>query len=442
MTLEKVDRFSERLVQRRFFYGWLIVAITFVTGMLIAGIGSYGLSFFVVPMAKDLGVTRTALSSVTLFRLIPVVIVPFLGMLVDRKHGPRLLIAFGGLAAGLALIATSRVQSLWQFYLAFGVVFGLATVAMGGQLVAPAVLSKWFVRKRGRAMAIGTMGISSGGFIIAPLAGWFIAQHGWRAAWAILGVVVILAVVPLSALFMRRAPEDVGLLPDGDAPSPAQPSPSRSPQSRTQAEYSFTVKQALRTRALWVLTAVQALGSLALLPVLIHQVAYIRDKGFAPETAAGVATTLAFFAIVAKLPWGYLTERMHVRWVVPLCLVPSGLSLLLLVVAHSQPMLYLYAALHGLTMGGYPTLMNVAWATFFGRRHTGAIRGAVTPVGNVIGAVSPVLAGWMWDRLGSYAWPFTIFAVAWVLAGALMLLARPPSVPAATVPADSTSLAT
>ncbi len=425
--ITRIDRLSERLVTERFFYGWTIVLITFSTSMITAGIGGYGLSFFVIPMSEALGVSRTEFSGIIIFRLALLPLMPLMGILVDKKHGPRLMLVFGSIFAGIALMLTSRVDSLWQFYIVFGVIFGLATMTMGGQLVGPAVISKWFIKKRGRAMAIGTMGISAGGVVIAPLAGWLVGEYGWRTAWVVLGLVLILVVAPAAALFMRRSPEDVNLLPDGDAAPTTQ---SAALQNRpSEVEYSWTLRQALKTQALWIVLAVQVLMLMSLMPVLFHQVAYIQDKGYDLTTAATVATTLAFSAMVSKLFWGYLTERMHVRWVIALCFVPSGLSLFLLVWAQSVQMLFVYAVIHGFAMGGAPTLMNVVWASYFGRQHMGAIRGVVTPVGMFFGSFSPIFAGWLWTPEKSYGVSFIIFALTYVAGGLLIMMVRSPRAP-------------
>ncbi|MBI2936499.1 MAG: MFS transporter [Chloroflexi bacterium] len=425
--LRKVDRFFENLINRRFFYGWIIVAINLNTTMVTAGLTSYGLAFFVVPMSQDLGISRGAFSSVSLFRLIPVFLLPFFGFWTDLKHGPRLLVTLGSILAGSALIVTSTVHSLWQYYLIYGVMFGVALNAMGGQVVGQAVLAKWFVRRRGRAMAIGAMGISVGGFVVAPLSGWLISAFGWRTAWVVLGVIMLLSVGPLSALFMRRQPEDIGLLPDGDT-SPGSPRRQRaqSPKARVASEYPWTAREAVKTRALWTLMGIQMLASLGLSALLVHQVAYIRDKGYDAQDATTVATILAFFAFLAKLPWGYLAEKVHIRWALSLCLIPAGLALFLLVWAQGLPMLYTYAVLEGLFLGGWQPLQSVLWATYFGREHMGAIRGVVAPVGSLVASTSPVIAGWMWDRLGSYDVPFTLYAIAWIVAGMLVPLTRPP----------------
>ena len=422
----------ERLTGGRVFYGWSIVGLAFTASMITAGISGYGLSFFLIPMSEDLGVSRAEFSTITLFRLASLPIIPVLGFLVDKRHGPRLLLTIGSGMAGLTLVATSQVDTLWQFFIVFGVVFSIAMFAMGGQLVGPAVLAKWFIKRRGRVMAISAIGISGGGLVIAPLAGWLVSEFGWRWAWAALGLVMVLTITPAAAVFMRRQPEDVGLRPDGVElrTGSANGGPGGDGTAWSDDEYPWTVREAFRTRALWALLGVQTLATMALMPMLFHQVAYIQDKGFNLATAAGVATTLAGFAIVGKLVYGYLVERIAPRWVLAMCLMPAGLSLFLLVGATGTTMLYAYAVVHGVTMGGFLPLMNVAFAEYFGRHHMGAIRGAVTPVGNVVGAVSPVVAGWMWVQTGNYDAPFTLLVVAWLAASALALTAAPPRLPA------------
>ena len=135
--MASADWVARKVIGRPFFYGWLIVLITFTTAMTTAGISGYGLSFFIVPMSEELGISRTQFSAIAVFRLALLPLLPFLGMLVDRKHGPRLLVTIGSIIAGLVLMSTSLVQELWQFYLMYGVIFGLAMFSMGGQLVGP-----------------------------------------------------------------------------------------------------------------------------------------------------------------------------------------------------------------------------------------------------------------------------------------------------------------
>ena len=415
---------TSRLFGERFFYGWIIVFITFITSMITSGISGYGLSFFVIPMSEDLGVSRAEFAIINVFRIALIPAIPLFGYLADKKQGPRLMLTFGSLIAGFALVFSSQVQSIWQFYLLYGIVVGLAMTIIGGDIVGAAVISKWFIRLRGRAMAFGTMGISAGGLIVAPFAGWLISSFDWRLAWVVLGLAIILFVAPASAIFMRRSPEDMGLLPDGDVlPS------GHSTYERAVLEYSWTLKQALRTRSFWILLITGTLAYIAISSVLFHQVAYMQDKDFGIQTTAVMATTLAFFALIAKPMWGLFAEKIHIRWVMVVGFILSGISLLLLVLAQNVPMLLGYAIFHGLTMGGEATLMNVALATYFGRDHMGAIRGAVAPIGVIMGSLSPVFSGWLWTPETSYDLPFIILSVIWVLGGLIMLLAKPPVIP-------------
>ena len=423
------------LVRRTpFFYGWTIVALTFTTSMVTAGISGYGLSFFVVPMSEALGVTRAEFSSITLFRLAAIPIVPVLGMLVDKREGPRLVIVIGSAAAGLSLIASAFVQNMLHFYLTFGIFFGVAMVAMGGQLVGPAVLAKWFVKRRARVMAISAIGISGGGFVIAPIAGQLVENFGWRDAWVILGIGMILLIVPFAALFMRRQPSDVGLVPDGIPSAHTQQEGMTAEEAATLSsgepyEYPWTVREAARTTAFWVLLASQVLFLTSLMPILFHQVAYMQDKGLSLADATLAATVLAGCAILGKIIYGLIVERVHVRWVLPFSMMPAGLSVFLLVIGAGAEMVMVYAVVCGITMGGVMPLMNVALAQYFGREHMGAIRGAFTPPANIVGAFSPFAVGLMWEWLGNYDIAFVLAGAGWFIAGFIVLFAPEPQAP-------------
>ena len=365
---------SPLLVRRSpFFYGWMILCLTFTSSMITTGISGYGISFFVVPMSEALGVSRAEFSSVSLLRLAVIPVVPLVGMLLDRREGPRLVLTIGSLIAGLALIATSQVQAMWQFYLTFGIVFSTISVTIGWQLLGPAVLSKWFVRLRGRAMGISAIGVSVGGIIVAPIAGLLVANMGWRAAWLVLGVGMIVILTPAAALLMRRQPSDVGLVPDGSAPTvdkaavnsvQATAAPISEPD-----EYPWTVREATRTWAFWALLAAQLLAQASLGSTLFHQVAYVQDKGFDIREAALVATMVAGFAIPSKLVYGFLTERFAARWVLAAAMIPAGLSVLLLVMGGSREVLLAYGVCYGFTMGGYIPMINVALAQLWPPTH-------------------------------------------------------------------------
>jgi len=418
-----------------FFYGWVIVFISFWSSMLISGLSSYGFSLFIRALNEQLGWSRGAISGVSFFRtLIAMVMGPFIGRYADRLRGPQVLSSIGGFLAGGSLILLAFVQELWQFYLIFGILWGVAMITLGGQVVGPAVVSKWFDRKRGRALSIATMGISAGGVIVVPLAGFFIGLYGWRGAWAVFGVIMLLTVLPLGYFFMRRQPEDMGLLPDGDAAGgPAQQAVKKGRLLSVRG--SYTRKQAVRTRAFWVFAAAQALTGLVFVSVLIHQVAYVQDKGFSLGEAAAVGALVATFAGISKIPVGFLADRFPARYLIAGSFLLSGSALWLLITATSAsgPIIYVYSVLYGLGVGAGPVLNTTAWAGYFGRKNLGGILGISTPLTQWTGGIGPVFAGFMFDVFGSYDIAFITFSVAFFLGAVCMLFAGPIKEPDAQV---------
>ena len=418
-----------------FFYGWVILGITFSSNMITAGINGYGISFFVVPMSEALGVTRAEFSAISLFRLAAIPVIPIVGMMLDKREGPRFVVIFASIAAGLALIAAAYVQAIWQFYIVFGIVFGIVATTMNWQLLGAAILAKWFVRMRGRVMAISTVGISTGGFVIAPIAGLLIDTIGWRGAWAILGIGILVVLTPIAIIFMRRQPSDVGLVPDGIPQEATRGEMPTGAGGVTVAggepyEYPWTVREALGTAAFWAMLVAQALGQAALFGVLFHQVAYMQDKGLSVADATLIATVLAGVAIPSKMIYGFLAERFPPRMMLAAAMIPAGFFLLLLVVAANREVLLVYAVLYGLTMGGFIPMVNVALAQYFGREHMGAIRGIATPIANIAGSSGPFAVGLMWQWLGDYDVSFVLLGVFWAIGGLFVLTARQPRAPA------------
>ena len=294
---------------------------------------------------------------------------------------------------------------------------------MGSQLVGPTLIAKWFVRMRGRAMAIGTMGISAGGVIVAPVAGISISILGWRASWLALGIMTIVSIVPISLLFLRRSPEDINLIPDGGNASKAS--------FKREIEIdSWTLDQAIRNLQFWILIVIQSLGLAGLVLVLFHEVAYIQDKGLSISTATMVATSLAFSAMISKLLFGFLSEKVDTRIVLAICFIPAGITTYLIIPSNSAFALLVWGISHGFFMGGFPTITGYAMPQYFGRKHLGSIRGAISPITVVISAISPLIGGLLWDEKNSYTTPFIIFGTCWIMGGILAFaLGRPRNAP-------------
>ncbi len=398
------------------FYGWIVAAGAFVSHFLSYGVLTVAFGVFFPFMAEALHLGRGVLSGAfAVSRLASAALAPLVGPLVDRR-GPRAFTALGALslAAGAAVLATA--EGPWRVYLGYGVVMALGGVALG-ELTADATVSRWFVRRRGRALALATMGLSTAGIVVPVPLALLIARVGWRRAWLALGAAVLIAGLA-AALVMRRRPEDYGLAPDGQA-SGARP-------ARGGAEISLTAREATRTPAFWLLVASTNLGTLALFGINLHLFSSLTDKGLAAGTAAALVTYLYLLHTVAKPLWGLVAERVHVRYCVAACYAGGAAGVLVLAGVTSLRGLVLFASLYGLTRGAQSFVTSLAWSDYFGRDAQGAIRGVAAPFRFAASAAGPVVGGVLYDLAGDYQLAFGVYAAAFALGGVAALLAKPP----------------
>ena len=428
-----------------FFYGWLLVGAQFLAMML--AIGPWSFPLFAVAMEEDLGWSRSSLfAALTMRFLLGMVLFPFTNRLMDHRRWPRPILISTTIVFGATLIAVGRVQSLTEFYLVFGVLGGISAAGAGGQLF-QAIIPKWFVRKRGRATSFGSMG-SAAAALASPLyVSLFIDLFGWRTAWVCLGVIMLVLVLPLSFL-VHRAPEDIGLLPDGDQPEsgdedgtekPVQPAPR--PRLRSGAtEFNYTVREALRRRTTWFLVLSSVLIGPSTLGLGSTWYPHFIDQGISTETAAGVISTYGFFAIIGRIVWGIMADRYHIRPLLVVLSVATGLPLLMLIYTDSTPLAFLHTAIMGLTLGGYVAISQLVWPNYFGRQHIGAIRSVFATITMVSMGVGPFWIALLRDATGSYDAAFWIMLAGWMGAASLMFLAwplKPPVSAPSTVSAKS-----
>jgi MFS family permease len=347
--------------------------------------------------------------------------------------------SLGVLIAGAVPLTVSRIDQVWQFYLVYGVIGALGMVGFGG-LVTNALISKWFVRRRGRAMGIAAMGISISGMVFVPLSHALISRFGWRSTLVVLGFAIWgLAFLPV-VLLVRRRPEDVGLRPDGADTEAAEGDAARveGTPGALRVEQIWTLKEALRTRTLWLLLVGFNITGLALSGVFIHFYPYLESKGIEPATAAAAVTTFAFCAAMVKIPWGLLAERFPVRHCLTACYVGCALSLIILINSQSVALVFLYAIVYGVTLGGDMVLKELVWADYFGRTFLGTIRGVTMPANLVSVAGGPLFAAWLRDTTGSYQLPYTLFFAVVLVGTCVLFLTGPPRKPDTASPARGT----
>lgn len=415
------------------FYGWYVVGIALIAQFVSAGTQTYAASVFLKPMTEDLGWSRSDFSSVQTISTFTMGMAGlYIGAMVDRR-GPRLLMFIGGVVCGAAIVATSQVHHLWQFYIIRGVAQTLGN-AMLGNLVVNVTVARWFVARRGMAVSIASAGVSLGGVLMSPVVAWWVSDYGWREAWVLLGISVWILILP-SAFVIRRSPEAYGMHPDGMTPEEAKSYSTAKKRLSSASEVQWTRAQALRTKTIWLIILAYGIANIGLGALLLHQVSFLSDHGWSRSESALLFSIQAWIALLSKPAWGILMDRWHARHLSAVGFGIAGVSILLILGAAqtgSTLLVGLSLAAYGLGIGGVIPLQETVWASYFGRTHLGKIRSVALPFSIVFSAGGPLLAGFLFDQTGSYNIAFILFTGFYAIGIILVLLARPPKLPGGT----------
>lgn len=424
-----------RLAKRLpFYYGWVILAAASVPSFGARAVMAVAtLSVFVVPMTDEFGWSRGQFSgAVSLGALFGLIVSPFAGRLVDR-YGSGAMLSASSAVVGLSAIGLSLISPVWSFYALY--VPGRAVFSSPLELGTSTAVSNWFIRRR--PMALAYMGIIQGiGLTIFPvIAQVLINGWGWRTAWLALGIFTISTGIIPVLLLMARRPEDMGLEADpdksGQADSGGEPFSGHAairdrPSPARHAEYNYTVRQALATRAFWILALFSVLGFVVQAGVSLHQVPHYIGQGVPTHLAALTASTFAFGQVPGGLFWSALARRVPLRILLSAAAatmtvgaIGTGLSSSL---SGGIPMGFLL----GFGVGGIHLLLRLTWADYYGRTHLGSIRGLALPAQIGGQAMGPIIAGFMFDATGGYETPFTIFGILVAFAAVMVLTATPP----------------
>lgn len=417
----------------RYFYGWNIVAASFLAHISYAEHTSSLLGLYFNPLNRHFGWSRTAMAGVqTLARLIEGVASPLIGPIIDR-HGPRVLMVIGGFIVTLVFLALTQLNNLLQFYLLRG---GLLAVgfALAGGLATNTAVSNWFIRRRGRALAIAGMGTQLGNFIMAPLLIWIIATHGWRSSWIVFAILSIAMVVIPSALIMRRRPEDMGLHPDGDTPtmnSGARDAeqgntPGIAEPVLSALEPVWTRRELLKNPSFWLLVLGLSMAGLAFQGINISVAPYVEDLGFGGGFVATALVLRAAVMFSAGPAWGLLSERANHPAIRSMPYIIQGASCVLFLLAKDAGFLWLAIIVNGLGLAGAHLIQEVLWANYFGRLTLGRVRSTALPIVTAFSAAGPVFMNALFDVTGSYVLAFNICIVIFMVSGISMWIAWPP----------------
>jgi len=397
-------------VRLPFFYGWVIVAVAFVTmGLGVNARTAFSLLF--PPILDEFGWERGVTAGAFSFGfLVSAVLSPSLGRLMDRR-GPRLVmeLGVGMMAAGLML--ATLVREPWHLYATLGVLVGGGSVCLGytGHAL---FLPNWFVRRRGLAMSLAFSGVGVGSIVLLPWLGAFIGRAGWRAACFALGILILALLAPLN-LLLRRRPEDLGLEPDGDLSSrdAAAGRPAANVVDAAWVAVDWTLVRAIHTARFWWITIGYFFGLYAWYAVQVHQTRYLVEIGFSATDAAWALGFVSLAGIPGQIGLGHLSDRIGREWVWTagaLGFVVCYVALLLLRHSPTPALLYVMVVSQGMLGYGLTSVIGAIPAEIFEGRHYGTIFGTLMLSAIVGGAAGPWVTGALFDATGSYTLAFWI----------------------------------
>jgi MFS family permease len=398
-----------------FFYGWLLVAVAFVT--MAVGVNARTAFSLLFPailgeFGWDRGITAGAFS---FGFLVSAVVTPFVGRLMDLR-GPRIVVELGVLTMGTGLILASLVREPWQLYLTLGALVGggVNCLAYTGQSI---YLTNWFVRRRGLALSIAFSGVGLGSITILPWLGWLIETAGWRSACIWLGILLLVLLAPLNLLLKHR-PEDMGLRPDGLSSGQASSAHAANIVDHAWAAVDWTLGRALRTRRFWWLAAGYFSGLFSWYAVQVHQTKYLIEIGFAPGEAAWALGLVSLVAVPGQIALGHLSDRIGREWVWMIGNLGFVMCYLCLIALRSGPtpmLLYAMIVAQGALGYGLTSVMGPIPAEIFAGPHYGSIFGTVMVAAILGGAAGPWIAGIIYDATGTYSIAF------WIAAGCSLI---------------------
>ena len=408
----------------RFFYGWWIVVAGFGVFTLGGGLLFHAFGAYVKVLEDDFGWSRTQLSlAFALQRVESGFLGPIQGWAVDR-FGPRRVMWVGITIFGLAFMAFSQVNSLLGFYVVF------ALIAIGSSLSAMLSIStaivNWFQRKRALALGLMSTGMAAGG-LLTPAVVWALEGWGWRTTAVISGVIVLAVGLPLSSL-VRHRPQDHGWTPDGLPPA------ARGEGATLLLEESFTTREAIRTRAFWLISFGHAAGLLTVGAVSVHLFVHVTDElDVSTATAAWLIALMTGMLVVGMLLGGVLGDRINKRVILVAAMFGHALAMLLLAVASTLWLVTIAVALQGLSWGSRGPLTQALRAEYFGPASFGKIMGFSSLIVMLGMMAGPLLAGAIYDSTGSYSPAFALLAAAAALGSLCFVFATRPAQPSRTV---------
>ena len=435
----RISRFLSWHPPTPFFYGWLVLAMGCLSSAAGASVSQVVMGAIQVYIVDDTGWSIGTLSiAVTAGTWTSGFLAPFAGHMADR-YGPRFLTTLGLIIVGCCLLVISSADSnsLWQFFVAYIIGRSISNPFLIG--VVPRVATvNFFRRRRNITIAISGMSRPVGGAINIQIISLIAATQSWRVAYGYVGVFLLALAIPVF-LTMRRTPEEIGMVPDGVSPARARAQTERAAGDRrgsaapeSPLEFSWTAREAMRTRAYWCIagTAVLAIvASAGLGYILVPYLVSDAGPALSKPQAVGVGSLGAVLALTTPV-WGVLADKLGPRYCMVLTISGGVLSGVFLIIGvDSVWTAYLFAILWGFFSNTVGTLEHMLLAQYFGRGSFGAILGSLGPIQTTALGISPLFGSYLLTFTGDYTVVFTVLMAMYAGAGCLIFLARAPRLP-------------
>lgn len=408
---------------RRYYYGYLIILAGFVTQFIAVGMSNYIVAVFQVPMTEEFGWSRGDFS---FSRSIGQMVMAFTGFLIGShidRFGGKPFILVGAIILSSSLWALSSIESLLQWHILNGLSL-TAGAALIGNLVVNVTLGKWFVERRGIAVALAGMGVSFAGIVLPPLCTWLVDTYGWRDAWRFLAVGAALCTLPMG-LMVKRAPEDFGWHPDGKSDEEIRD--GKGALAAFDYDNSMTRSQAMRTTHFYKLVLAFGLFQVSITVILLHGNAMMTDAGYSRLIASAMFSLASLPALISKPFWGLMIGKHNASVLAAIGAVITGFSVMMIVLSVGWRLDWLvYASflMMGIGWGGLLPLQEVIWASFFGRRYLGSVRSTAMPFSFTLSAIGPWVVGAYYDAVGNYDVALLVIASCNLASGVMLYRIR------------------
>ena len=415
-----------------FFYGWVVVAVAFVTmGIGVNARTSFSLLF--PPILDEFGWSRgTVAATFSIGFIVSTMLTPFIGAMMD-KVGPRVVLPLGGVIVSIGLMFSTFSSEPWHFFITLGILVVGGSVFMGyfGHTL---FLPNWFDRRRGLAMGIAFAGAGVGAILIFPWMQYAIETSGWRYACIIVAAIIIFVLVPINIFFQRHSPRDMGLEVDGGKITDKGVGKARQENidsrivNRDWVETDWTVVKAMRTTNFWWLVIAFAMALYAWYAVQVHQTRYLLDIGISPEGAALALGLVGVTGIAGQIIVGAMSDRIGREMAWSIALLGFLLTYACLFLLRSYPsywLMYVMVGFQGFIGYGLASVFGSVPAELFAGKNYGKIFGFIGAMSYTGAAIGPWATGIFFDVTGNYAAAFIVAMVLCALSIFAMWMAGP-----------------